>query len=278
MFTSVFLSSPFIFIRLKLLKNSLNSRFFVTLLTKQCCSLHFVLLTVQPQSIADAQVPTIVEDPNQSVLIGSNVTFNCTAAVRTRSTIMNKGQRFISLWIQPQSRNYSKRIKVFLWQKWKWKIWANISELHKTTLEAKHQEQHSRIGFSCKFSFIIFLIIFLLLQLNASRTIDILRDYFSSFLLTWKEWRNPLFCFPLVFSSPHHFFSIVCLFVCYLFLYFFLLQSLPFIHFGSVTVASICGWITFEASVVNYINWVYRAQLQSPNVIYHYLKTDTFPF
>lgn len=113
MFTSVFLSSPFIFIRLKLLKNSLNSRFFVTLLTKQCCSLHFVLLTVQPQSVADAQVPTIVEDPNQSVLIGSNVTFNCTAAVRTRPTIMNKGQRFISLWIQPQSRNYSKRIKVF---------------------------------------------------------------------------------------------------------------------------------------------------------------------
>lgn len=45
----------------------------------------------------DAQVPTIVEDPNQSVLIGSNVTFNCTAAVRTRSTIMNKEQRFISL-------------------------------------------------------------------------------------------------------------------------------------------------------------------------------------
>lgn len=47
--------------------------------------------------VADAQVPTIVEDPNQSVLIGSNVTFNCTAAVRTRPTIMNKGQRFISL-------------------------------------------------------------------------------------------------------------------------------------------------------------------------------------
>ena len=175
---------------------------------------------MQPQSVADAQVPTIVEDPNQSVLIGSNVTFNCTAAVRTRPTIMNKGQRFISLWIQPQSRNYSKRIKVFLWQKWKWKIWANISELHKTTLEAKHQEQHSRIWgiqFSCKFSFIIFLIIFLLLQLNASRTIDILRDDFSSFLLTWKEWRNPLFCFPFVFNSPHHFFSIVCLFVCYFF-------------------------------------------------------------
>lgn len=236
---------------------------------------------MQPQSVADAQVPTIVEDPNQSVLIGSNVTFNCTAAVRTRPTIMNKGQRFISLWIQPQSRFYSKRIKVFLWQKWKWKIWANISELHKTTLEAKHQEQHSRIWgiqFSCKFSFIIFLIIFLLLQLNASRTIDILRDDFSSFLWTWKEWRNPLFYFPFVFSSPHHFFSIVCLFFCYFFLYFFLLQSLPFIHFGSVTVASICGWIAFEASVVNYINWVYRAQLQSPNVIYHYLKTDTFPF
>lgn len=149
MFTSVFLSSPFIFIRLKLLKNLLNSRFFVTLLTKQCCSLHFVLLTVQPQSVADAQVPTIVEDPNQSVLIGSNVTFNCTAAVRTRPTIMNKGQRFISLWIQLFEKD-----KSFLRQKWKWKIWANISELHKTTLEAKHQEQHSRIWgiqFSCKF-------------------------------------------------------------------------------------------------------------------------------